>query len=157
MTEAAPLVRPDLSDRPHRLSVQRHMNASPEAIYRAWTEEFDSWFAEPGLIRMNAEQDAPFVFQTRHEGELHSHYGRFLALKLNELVELTWITCRAGTDGAETVVTVQLQRTADNGTDLRLSHTGFYDEAGVKRHDDAWANHVLPHLDEVLTSQGSAG
>ena len=109
MTEAAPLVRPDLSDRPHQLSVQRHMKASPDAIYRAWTKEFDSWFAEPGLIRMNAEKDASFVFQTRHDGKLHTHHGRFLALTPNALVELTWITGGAGTDGAETVVTVQLR------------------------------------------------
>jgi uncharacterized protein YndB with AHSA1/START domain len=146
-----PLPRPDLSERPHHLVVQRRMAASPEAIYRAWTEEFDRWFADPGLIRMTAEVDAPYVFYVRHEGTVAPHHGRFLALVPNELVELTWITGRLGTEGAETVVTVELERAEDHGTDLRLTHAGFYDEAGVARHDDAWASYVLPHLDAVLT------
>ncbi|MCF3102194.1 SRPBCC domain-containing protein [Streptomyces roseoverticillatus] len=146
------LPAPDLTAHPYGLTVERVMTASPEAVYRAWTEEFDAWFAEPGMIRMRAVVDEPFVFLTRHENELHPHYGRFLALEPQRLVKLTWVTGAAGTAGAETVVTVGLEPSPDGGTRLRLTHEGFYDQAAVKRHDDAWAHHVLPHLDNVLTA-----
>ncbi|WP_046470871.1 SRPBCC family protein [Allosalinactinospora lopnorensis] len=149
------LPRPDLTARPHGLTVERMMKAPQEGVYRAWTEEFDAWFAEPGMIRMRAAVDEPYVFVTRHENELHPHHGRFLTLEPHRLVELTWVTGTAGTAGAETVVTVELEPSPGGGTLLRLTHTGFYDQAGVKRHENAWAQHVLPHLDDVLTATRS--
>lgn len=131
------------------------MHASPAAVYRAWTEEFDSWFATPGLIRMRAAEGEPFVFLVEHEGQVAPHYGRFLTLERDRLVELTWVTGPTGTEGAETVVTVELEPSGSGGTRLRLTHAGFCDRAGVERHDDAWQHHVLPHLDTVLTEGAS--
>jgi uncharacterized protein YndB with AHSA1/START domain len=153
MTQTRPtrLPRPDLSARPHTLTVERHMKASPAAVYRAWTEQFDSWFAAPGRIRMRAEEDEPFYFETEHEGSRHAHYGRFLALKSNQLVELTWMTGVPGTAGAETVVTVTLMP-SDTGTHVRLTHGGFHDEAGVKQHE-AWKP-LLARLEAVLSQAG---
>jgi uncharacterized protein YndB with AHSA1/START domain len=142
-----PLARPDLSGRPHQLTVELDMKASPRAIYRAWTEELDTWFAAPGAIRMRAREDEPFYFETEHEGKRHPHYGRLLTLRQDELVELTWVTGRHGTEGAETVVTVELTPT-DTGTRLRLTHAGFYDAATAKQHE-VWGS-ILAMLDERL-------
>jgi len=128
------------------------MRASPDKIYQAWTERFDSWFAQPGLIRMRPQVDEPFFFETEQEGARHPHYGRFLTLDPYHFVELTWVTGRKGTDGAETIVSVELTATA-TGTHLRLTHTGFYDKAAADQHDDAWPA-VLAHLDEQLNSAG---
>jgi len=110
------------------------MTATPDELYRAWTEGFDRWFATAGSVRMTAEVDAPYFFETEYEFERgqgasrHPHYGRFLRLEPDALVEMTWVTGAGGTEGAETVVTVELTP-HDGGTRLQLTQAGFADTA----------------------------
>jgi uncharacterized protein YndB with AHSA1/START domain len=124
------------------------MSAGPMAIYRAWTESFDTWFAAPGAVRMTPRVGEPYWFEVVHEGIHHPHYGRFLALEPGVLIEQTWVTGRGGTEGAETVVRVELTG-AESGTRLRLTHRGFADAAARQQHADSWPA-ILAHLDQML-------
>jgi uncharacterized protein YndB with AHSA1/START domain len=145
------LPRPDPPDQAPTVTVDHEMSASADAIYRAWTERFDLWFARPGSVRMRAEAGEPFFFETEHEGKRHPHYGRFLELSPARVVELTWMTGKLGTSGAETVVRLELNGTGA-GTLVRLTHSGFYDDQDAQRHREAWP-HVLGHLDEQLAAE----
>lgn len=128
------------------------MRASPHAIYTAWTEGFDRWFAASGTLLMRPEIDAPFFFETRYQGGRHPHYGRFLTLEPDRLVELAWVTGSGGTEGAETVVSVEIAP-HESGSHLRLTHAGFPSQESMKRHDGAWVE-VLAQQDRVLSGDG---
>lgn len=144
MTAHTSILRePDLSARPHRLAVERRMLLPAAALYKAWTAEFDRWFAAPGSVLMTGEVDTPFFFETEfsHSPELplqrHPHYGRFLALVPDRLIRLTWLTGAVGTKGAETIVTVELIPD-DSSTLLKLTHAGFPDQESMEQHRQAW-------------------
>ncbi|MBI3929506.1 MAG: SRPBCC domain-containing protein [Armatimonadetes bacterium] len=141
---------PDISSRPHSMTVERRMDASAEALYEAWTEKFDRWFAEPDELMMVPEVDRPFFFRNRRDWGSHPHYGRFIELEKDRLVVMTWVTGQGGTEGAETVIRVELNP-ENGGTRLRLTHSGFKDDKSRHGHEQAWLE-GLEILDETLKS-----
>jgi uncharacterized protein YndB with AHSA1/START domain len=157
----AAIAVPDLSARPLDLHVERDLGATPHEVYLAWTERVDAWFAAKDTVLMTARVNAPFFFETHHAPpgqavKRHAHYGRFLRLEPDRLVQLTWVTGEGGTEGAETVVTVALIPGPDERTHVSLKHEGFPNEASRDGHLGAWPM-ILEHLDEVLSATGAAG
>lgn len=140
---------PDLSDRPLGCTVEVTVPLSVDVIYHAWTKAFDTWFAAEGSLIMSGEVGSTWFFETEMNDQRHPHYGRFLRLVPNELVETTWMTGNPGTLGAETVVTLEMSADGD-GTQLILTHAGFFDEATRDGHEEAWPL-VFEHMTKQLS------
>ncbi len=142
---------PDLSSRSNSMTLELRMKADAASIYNAWTRDFDLWFAETGELIMTPEVNRPFFFYNRHDWGRHAHYGRFIKLEKNKLIEMTWLTGKDGTFGAETVIRIELVP-QDEGTVLHMTHSGFEDEAAAKAHKDNWPL-ALEELDKKLASR----
>src|ERR1700693_2953966 len=136
----------DFSSRPFRLTVERAMLAGPDVLFRAWTEQFDRWFAAPGSVLMKSEVNVPFYFETQFEGGRHPHYGRFLRLEKDRLGEVT--SGNGVTEGGASAGSGELSPES-KGTRLRLTHAGFPNEESRKRHEEAWPM-VLKQMDERM-------
>ena len=143
------------SSRPYSMTVERRMKANAAALYEAWTKRFDRWFAEPGQLIMTPEVDKPFFFYNRKDWGSHAHYGRFIRLEKDCLIEMTWVTPKPGTEGTETLIRVELIPEGE-GTLLRLTHSGFADEKSCKGHEENWPE-GLEVLDEALAGKAVAG
>ncbi len=143
--------KPDISQRPFSLSLEAIMNTSPDVLFQAWTKKFDLWFAAPETLLMTGEVNSVFFFETHFEEQRHPHYGRFLRIEENRLIELTWVTGIKGTKGEETVITVELEP-YKSGTKLRLTHAGFPDEESRTGHEQAWPI-ILENLDKKILSE----
>lgn len=146
----ADLFTPDLSDRPHDAQLVRAMRARPEAIYKSFTAGWEGWFALPGGLIAKPVPQGQLFFVVEHEGERHPHYGRFLTLQPNRKVELTWLTGKSGTQGAETVLSVDIEPYGD-GCIVTLRHRGFYDQDRADGHGKSWEQ-ILANLDARLTA-----
>lgn len=131
------------------LSVSRHIAASADRLYSAFTTGLERWLARRGTLRFSPEVGAPFCFETAAP-EGVPHYGRVLRLYPGRLVELAWVvTGRRGTEGAETVLTVVLSGD-ENGTHVTVEHRGFASQAACDDHRDRWRE-ALAALDRATS------
>lgn len=144
---AQPVRTPDLSTRPHEITVERVMKSPPGLLYAALTQGFDIWLAVPDSVRMTPAAREPFYFETEAEGERVPHYGRFLRLEPERAIEFTWVT--RATEGVETVVTIGFVK-QPRGIRLRLRHAGFPAEEAARRHEREWLA-LLERLDSRLS------
>ena len=122
------------------VAAERVFAAKPREIYDAWTTGFERWFAQEGTLAMLPQVGSAWFFYNRDDWGRHPHYGRFLALESERLIETTWLTgngARVGTWGAETILKIGLAIHRE-GTKLTLAHTGFVSDESRDGHAENW-------------------
>jgi len=118
------------------VNVTRHIRAAPEEVFRAWTDpaRLQRWYGTSRQI-VDPKVDGLFFLAMEHQGRTWPHYGRYLRLERPRLVE------SEGTQGAETVVTIDLAA-RDGGTALTLRHAGIPDTELGRGHQEGWTQIV---------------
>lgn len=112
-----------------RIEVDQHFAAAPERVWRALTEPalLAAWLMSNDI---RPESGWRFRFQSRPVPGWNGLVDcEVLAADAPRLLRYSW---RGGSDAREgyghrldTIVTWSLSPTADGGTDLRLTHSGF--------------------------------
>ena len=64
------------TDQTFDCTVEATVPLTAEAIYHAWTQAFDSWFAVKGSVIMTGAVGTTYFFETEMDEKRHPHYGR---------------------------------------------------------------------------------
>lgn len=141
-----------LSTKPS-LTLKRHLNAKPEAVYAAWTdpEKIVKWFGPDTGPVTQAEADVrvgghyAVTFHTE-DGEEHHVSGVYREVVPNERLAFTW-AWRTMPERESFVIV--LIRPDGDGSMLTLIHEQFFDEPARDRHREGWTG-CLDKLERVL-------
>ncbi len=127
-----------------RISVPRSYEATPERVFRAWTDQASvrAWLAGGEGAVIDARTGGLFYIEMPNAGRIYPHYGRYLRVDSPRLLEFTWVS--EGTLGKESVVTIELTPRGTQ-TELRLTHEGLPDEKLAENHRGGWT-HILEAL-----------
>lgn len=132
--------------------VQREVDASPEAVYRAWTSA--QFLGSDRRVQARIGGPYEIFFLDAHEGERGGEGCRILAMEPDRLLVFTWNSPPGfSTRGQHTQVVVTLEPTP-TGTLVRLSHIGHGEgpewDANREYFAQAWPR-VLQALAEAVS------
>lgn len=127
------------------LTLERHIKAPVEKVYRAWTEgeTLKRWFGpSDALVVELADADVRVgghyrIVLAEPGGERHRVGGVYREVVPNARLVFTWAW--ESMPERQSLVTVSLEAAAGGGTDLTLVHEQFADEAARDRHQHGWS------------------
>jgi uncharacterized protein YndB with AHSA1/START domain len=137
------------------LSITRHYKASPEKVWRAWTdlEAMKLWWKpdnsySPVVTEADVRVGGRFhIRMISPGGKEHDVSGVYLEVIPNRKLVFTWVGKE--TSQRETLVTVTLRRSG-SGTELELKHERFFDPEDRDSHQEGWSG-CLTVLEHFLT------
>ncbi len=156
-----PFLKSPLGDEP--VVVEGHFNASPERVFRAWTDgkEMKAWFGPGGNGLYTARVDARVGGRWRldygdNNGQRDVLEGQYLEVVTDSRLVFSWIHERRFDDGhvektAPSQVTVTFAATSD-GTFVRLVHERIVKKAGRLGVGEGW-NGTFARLEEYLATR----
>jgi uncharacterized protein YndB with AHSA1/START domain len=138
--------------------LQRLFRASPERVFRAWTQPvaLREWWCPAGWIAGDIEIDLRVggvyrigMVRAGNDGTSVSVEGKFLEVRPPERLVYTWRWEGAFAGMPETLVTLELRGT-ENDTLLTLRHEKFSDAGERQQHRSGWIA-ACDRLDRLIT------
>ena len=123
------------------------IDASPEVVFKAITDpnELTNWFPDQAILEPKVGGKMKFSFYKKKSDESrrmdYFPEGTIIEFIPNKKLSYTWEHPNIP-NFPRTVVTWELEKTENNRTTLKLSHTGFKVDKGAdkgfKEHDEGW-------------------
>ena len=130
---------------PSSVRVTRSYAASPEKVFRAWTDQasLKTWFAKDQPCSFDVREGGLFYVAMFGASKLNHHYGRYLRVDSARALEFTWVS--EWTAGKESAVLIEFA-VRDGKTELTLTHDGLPNEEFAAMHRGGWTS----FLDELV-------
>ena len=150
------MAKKDQAGKPPALRLERHYDATPEEVLRAWTEpeEMKRWWG-PGkndvvhLAEADVRVGGHFrVAFTCDSDAIHEVSGVYSEVVPNRKLVFTWAWKSAPQQESQVTVTFE---PSGGGTDLTLLHEQFFDAEARDAHEEGWSN-ALAKIDAVLAA-----
>ena len=145
------------------LRVSRIIQATPDALFRAWTEpaQLRKWWRMEGEGWKTAETTLDVrvggkyrLGMTAPDGQSHVAIGEYREVRRPERLVFTWEwedpTKRVGA----TIVTVEFKDLGNGATEVVLTHEGFDDGKKTAGHENGWTQ-LLRLLDSAESSKAA--
>jgi uncharacterized protein YndB with AHSA1/START domain len=145
----------------HAIRVSRRIRATPERLFRAWTDpaQLRHWWRmnEPGWTFAGAELDvrvggAYRLGMTSPEGKTHVAVGVYREVVPPVRLAFTWEWEDPNSSVGDTLVTIDLLDAGDGRTDVVLTHTRFASADRAANHERGWTQ-LLHLIDLYITEQ----
>lgn len=130
------------------IEITKQIDAPPGRVFRALTDagELARWWVSTAETDPRTGGDYVLRFEFEDEARNHTYSGRYEQVTPDERVRFPW-------NGAFGETTVEFALgSSDGGTDLRLVHSGWSDDAAETReaHVQGW-QFFLDNLERYLT------
>ena len=148
------MAKKDEAGKPPALRLDRHYDAAPEEVWRAWTEpeEMKRWWG-PGrndvvhLAEADVRVGGSFrVACTSDSDEMLEVSGVYSEIVPHRKLAFTWAWKSAPEQESRVTVTFE---PSGGGTDLTLLHEQFFDAGARDAHEEGWSN-ALAKIDAVV-------
>ena len=147
------MAKKDEAGKPPALRLNRHYDATPEAVWRAWTEpeEMKRWWG-PGandvvhLAEVDVRVGGRFRVAFSSNAEMLEVSGVYREVVPNRKLVFSWAWKSA--PERESLVTVTFEPSG-GGTDLTLLHEQFFDAGERDGHEEGWSD-ALAKIDAVV-------
>lgn len=144
------------------LQLSRFIRAPQEKVFDAFVTEASlrSWHAPRGMTvaacSVDAREGGRYRLEMRsHEGASHCVGGTYRSVKRPQQLAYTWQWEGDGPmSGVQTLIEVDFIA-KDNGTELRMKHSGFPAAAARDGHTQGWSS-TFNRLNDLLDPRGSA-
>jgi glutathione S-transferase len=143
------------------LTLNRFIRAPREKVYDAFVTEagVKGWMCPRGMtipeMQLDARVGGGFRLTMRAKnGEQFTAQAQYRELARPERLVYTWQWVGEGMPNMETLITVTLAA-RDGGTEVRMTHSGFPDQAMCDSHKDGWGS-CLNRLTDMFDPEGTA-